>query len=436
MLFLYLLHHIVFVFRPIYVFGMVRKYIVCECSSCPAYPGTNLRSWRTFPKPGVPDTGPKFCRFCETPFQFPRLKGDKKGRGGDGGPGGAGGSAGGAMGKKGGQSGSSSDVSDEWFQRNSKGRSRRVHFRVEDDVADEAALEDLLRKKLAARPSLAGVADDIMRECFPKKPKTQKEMLHDGMSAVDKARSAQEHLAKVCSQMQDSYDRRFEELVQYKANLDEHYAKLESAKAAFASATADLLELQSANSDSTKAVENQGSLDHKKLLEVTQSYNPMAGISRVLAGLQAVGPLDPGQAKQISDAMSTEFKGQLAQLCDYFAPPVPPAPQPPPPPPPASPAAPGDDAAMVPKFKRSIDEVAGEGVGGAMDDADADIELKEQIRHDCSQGRAACHANAPGPQGSGQDAADEASARAKELAGRVQEALASRAAAAASQSPP
>ena len=436
MLLLHLLHHIVFVFRPVYVFGMVQKYIVCECASCPAYPGTNLRSWRTSPKPGVPDKGPQFCRFCQTPFKIPRPEGRKTG--GKGGPGGSGGSAGGTKGKAE-ISGSSEAADESWFQRNSKGRPRRVQFRVEDEEADEVALEGLLRQRLAEKPTLAGVADDILRECFPKKPKTPKEILNDGMTAVEKARSAQEHLTKVCSQMQASYDRRFEELVQYKANLDEHYAKLESAKAALSAATAELVQLQAANGEPAKptgelVTQDSVTLERKKLVEVTQAYNPMAGISRVLASLQALEGLNSEQAKQIGDAMSTEFKGQMAHLCEHLAP-EPPPPPPPPPPPSSETSAPSvpnigtqppamapqsggvgwrsaalqQDTAMVSKNKRGFDELEDEGSAGAMT-------VTEQP-------------------GAG-DSAEKAAAYAKDLASRVQAALASHAQAAAGQSPP
>ena len=399
------------------LFAMVRKYIVCECPRCPAYPGSNLRSWRNLPKPGIPDTGPSNCRFCQTPFRIPLISdGHRKGGGGNGGGGGGGG---GAAARSGSGKDSKGANDQQWYGRSSKGRIRKVQIEDsgESEVqAQEAILEEMLKQRLADKPNLAGVADDIVRECFPKKPKSPKEVLHDGMTAVDKARSTQEHLTKVCAQMQASYERRFQELVEYKSNLDEHYTKLESAKKAFAQANAALLELQ-ASAVETPAPQNlSGSaIQLEQIKQVAETYNPTAGIARAFASLPQMEQLDSATARVFGDAMTSEFRNQLAMFCSQFNPsPLAPPSAPPPPSDPPQPALVPNrdsDALMTDKAaKRGIEEIL------SGEDVIASMQMMEDVAH-VSQ-------NQMESEPSSNAARD--SARAKELADRVQVALQNR----------
>ena len=330
---------------------MVRGYIVCENQKCSAYPGTNLKSWRLMPKPGVPDKGPDACKYCSTPFRVPK---GKKGNGGGGSGSGGAGSGGSGKGRGSNFAGGSKDSDSGWYQRNSKGRARKSDESFTADSIPDDILEEAMRLRLAEKPQLA---DEICQECFPKKPKSDKEVLHEGMASVDKARSAQEHLTKVCAQMQASYDKKIQDLVDYRQNLEVHKAKLEEAKLTLAAATAELVELQS-NSQVAAQKPSGSAIQLEQIKQVAGTYNPTAGIARAFASLPQTEQLDSATARAFGDAMANEFRNQLGMFCSQFNP-TPPAPPPPSDPLQTAPTpSPAPDASMTDRaVKRGVDEI-------------------------------------------------------------------------------
>ena len=332
-----------------------KAYIVCQYAKCPAYPNTNLRSWRPLNK------GPDCCKFCNTPF---RVHTASSGNGGKKG-GGKGGSKGysGGTGGSGGSGGDYSAAADggDWMVRDSKGRTKPAKEKTD---FDDGKMETFFREKLASLPQFSDFAEDLLQNCFPKKQKTQQELLKDGVTAVDRAQASHDHFAKVCADMQTAYDKRFQELLDYKQNLQSHLGKLETAKAALSAARQDLIELKANDSggDAGFGGTQEPSLPLKQVQEGVTAFNPTAGIVRSLANVPAIADIPHDKASQIGEAMSLCFKQQLQDFCSQFFASIPP---PPPPPPPQNVTSEcgkvevsnSEDVAMLGRNKRGIQEI-------------------------------------------------------------------------------
>ena len=245
------------------------EWIICRAAKCPAYPGTNLKSWRYI------SHGPDSCKFCKTPFRVPipsdvGKSQDKSGKGKGTGGGG-------------------------WKKQDSKGRTRNVEMSREellDLVAqqcegDEAALDALK----ALKPAVC-----------PPKVLTPAEALRESMESCEKSEASVSRLEKQVAEMEQAELRRAEALLEYSTRVKKIKDELALAKEQHTKAQHDLRKAK-ANSPGNIDVAPAATT---KLPEISTGE-----ISQALAGLECVSSLNAQNSGQLGTFIKDLVKKQI-----------------------------------------------------------------------------------------------------------------------------
>ena len=304
----------------IHSYNMVskREYVTCKCPTCPAYPGTSMRSWRPIHKLLQ---GTQYCTFCDTPFRLPAsylssFSAEAKG----------GASAGKGKGKggkrKGGkrvsfeeQGGGAADAgwdhAGDWYVQDSKGRSKPT-FQIDAD--------DCL-KELAEAKLLENVQDEqeririrtLLFPVKPEKPKTEGDILKEALTRIEKANAQAIHAGKQLEVMEKSYRDRCEALMEYKGRVDTQKAVLTAAQEELQVAQKALDGLKPPN-------------DPKKpppalrtLVQQMRTFNSAEKVGQVLSEIQGLPPIQAEAGIAIHSAVSELVQKQLKEISDAIA---------------------------------------------------------------------------------------------------------------------
>ena len=295
-------------------------YIPCMNAHCVGLKnGGNC--WRPIHK------GPDRCPKCDEPFRVTKFHNWKSGASGGKGYGGR--KAGKVVrfqddagtGKGKGRDVDSSESS--WQFQDSKGRTRPSPSPRGGDPnggqtgmeIDDSVVEAAIRAKLATSPQYQELAQNLLQDWFPKKEKTEQERMREGRTAVDSAQAEVNQLTNQSASMQAAYDRKFQDLIEYKDKLDAVLGKLENSKVVLESAKEELLELQAADLHKTSGPPLQLS----KVQEVAASFDPTAGIAQALKNCQGVQSISEATATEIGEAMVLSFRQQMDFFYQQFA---------------------------------------------------------------------------------------------------------------------
>ena len=276
--------------------GNKNPWVVCKNPKCKPYSNPNQKCWR------FESHGPDACKFCDTPFRVPMRAG-----GGGGGNGG-------------------------WKKHNSKGRVRDYY---EPEVLEDAKKagngkgfsnakptgkppkededeDDVSRAKLLERfkddPTKLQQIHDMFPE-KPKKPKTESECLKEAMAAAEKAQSWAQHLSHVCSQMQTSYLKQSEDLLEYKGRLLAHQAQRDEAAVACKLAKSQLAEIKAKQASAEGPFMAVGDPN-----AIVASYNPNEGVAFGMAEIEGFNQVPPDLAEKLQRGMQELFKEHLGHF--------------------------------------------------------------------------------------------------------------------------
>ena len=307
----------------IHSYNMVskREYVTCKCPTCPAYPGTSMRSWRPIHKLLQ---GTQYCTFCDTPFRLPAsylssFSAEAKG----------GASAGKGKGKggkrKGGkrvsfeeQGGGAADAgwdhAGDWYVQDSKGRSKPT-FQIDAD--------DCL-KELAEAKLLENVQDEqeririrtLLFPVKPEKPKTEGDILKEALTRIEKANAQSIHAAKQLEDMEKSYRDRCEALMEYKGRVDTQKAVLTAAQEELQVAQKALDDLKPP-SDPKPPPKPPPAL--RTLVQQMRTFNSAEKVGQVLSEIQGLPPIQAEAGIAIHSAVSDLVQKQLKEISDAIA---------------------------------------------------------------------------------------------------------------------
>ena len=298
-----------------------REYVTCKCPTCPAYPGTSMRSWRPIHKLLQ---GTQYCTFCDTPFRLPAsylssFSAEAKG----------GASAGKGKGKggkrKGGkrvsfeeQGGGAADAgwdhAGDWYVQDSKGRSKPT-FQIDAD--------DCL-KELAEAKLLENVQDEqeririrtLLFPVKPEKPKTEGDILKEALTRIEKANAQAIHAGKQLEVMEKSYRDRCEALMEYKGRVDTQKAVLTAAQEELQVAQKALDGLKPP-SDPKPPPKPPPAL--RTLVQQMRTFNSAEKVGQVLSEIQGLPPIQAEAGIAIHSAVSELVQKQLKEISDAIA---------------------------------------------------------------------------------------------------------------------
>ena len=290
-------------------------YAVCSNPSCG-------RDWRYY------RAGPDCCRYCKCPFRIPAWAVGEVGTGGGGGGGTGGGGNGGAAGGSGWKvqdsKGRARDLNHkEWPlpspQSKPKGRgAKNVSWQDQSESVDDLWLANLYREQNKDHPEKI----KLLEEVFPPAPKTDADILRDGIAAVERAEAGLNHISKVCSDMEVSAQKKIEELLEYKDRLQAHRERRDAANEALKEARAELAKLQSVQAPAAGQV-TVLSADPRALVA---SYNPIQNLADSMESLEGFSQIPPSIAQSLQGGIQQLMQHHMhlfaTSLIQQPAPPV------------------------------------------------------------------------------------------------------------------
>ena len=144
----------------------------------------------------------------------------------------------------------------------------------------------------------------------PKKPKTDADRLKEAMATVEKAEIAANHSSRTCSQMQASYLKQAEELLEYKQRLLAHQVERDKRVASLKQAKDEMAAIQAKQAAAQGPFIAVGNPS-----EIVASYNPGEGVASGMAAIEGFGEVSHELAAKLQQGMQDLFKQHLG----YFA---------------------------------------------------------------------------------------------------------------------
>ena len=237
------------------------EYVVCKNPACRPFADGTL-SWRAVSR------GPGVCKFCKSDFPI-------------------------------------FSESNGWNKQDAKGRTRPSAV-SSSPPASQALSEDSVKQWLRSR--FEGDDESFQAQFLvmaPPKPKAPGDLLKEAVDKADKAQRVLDHEARKASDMEASFVRQCEALVEYENTLEAQRELVKSNKLRLDEAQKELRDIQSsAGLPAPKPVDPA---------QLVQSYNPTGQISQALAALPVLQGLDAGGAKSVGDCVANVLKLHLQE---------------------------------------------------------------------------------------------------------------------------
>ena len=267
--------------------GKSEQYVVCQNPKCRPFENPRHRAWRYVSR------GRDACQFCSTPFRVPVAA-------------------------------SGSPAGEGWKSQDAKGRTipaagPATWAGVTKGTAkpqpgkppvgskalpEEDELAQMYRAKYKDDPEKLRQLDEI----FPPPPRTQADIIREALAAVEKAQASENHICKVCDDMDAAYLRKAEELLQYQQKIEEHKAKKESAKQALKQAKQELAKVQA---DAAPTDTPSPFVPNEDPVALLATYNPLQGIATALQAIDGASQVPHEVLQQMQAVMQDQFKVHL-----------------------------------------------------------------------------------------------------------------------------
>ena len=286
--------------------GKWEAYVVCGNSECkPNGPHGHL-SWRKVSR------GPDHCKFCGTAFRLPASAVSRV--------------SGGTGGNGRGANASGSAAADDWWIRDSKGRTRKNIPKTEPEKntaekkPDSKVLGQALRSLCGDDAAKLSSVESTLALVCPPTPKTETEVLADANAAVDRASAKAQHLSKVAEDMQTRYKKDCIALLEYKSKVDAHLKELEEANAALEQSRQERLQLQAKqlNASAAAAQASPAPPSQHTVQIAVEKFSSELAMPQVSSQELSRAMLQIDVVQGMSAGDSSKLQGAFAQMLEQF----------------------------------------------------------------------------------------------------------------------